>query len=699
MENLTFEFNGIHLVFGIDDKSRLLLLHCSAAPYLGADAYYKDFQTAEFRAAEVQISGGHINYGHGTKNLGTSEGAAARYRSHRIENRAGGKALVFTLYTENVEIELHYRFYDGLPVMKSYTIVKNVGATKLNLEYVSSFLLYGIGKTAQGECGSAYGNLRILTSYNSSYRENQWRLHTLDELGFVPSAPYSTTCHKAGTFNTGSWSTKQHLPKGILVNSATGENMYWHIEANGSWNCEIGDYQGCLYIALSGPDQTENQWIHTLAPGGTFTSVAAVTAYGFGDYTDMFAFVADYTRRVRRPHVDYERLPIIFNPYMHNAGEYPTEEQTLTDINGTADLDIDYFCIDAGWHDDKEDYWKAIGNWRESKLRFPHGLAPLFDRLRARGVRPGLWLELEMMGYFNPDKDKLSPDCYFMRGGGIVANNGRINLDFRNAKVIERIDGIVDGLVEKYGIEYIKIDYNADCGAGTEVNAASLGDGLLMHNRAYLAWLVRFMDRHPQVIVEGCASGGLRLDPLMQRVHSIFSTSDQTDYALYPYIASNMLSNGTPEQMAVWCYPKTDGTEETVVMNVVNTLLGRMHLSGQTACITGRQRELLQEGIAVHRAIAAFKKRALPFFPCGLNRFRSGFACAGLRDGARGYLAVWNLKPEPCTVRIPLDKLGKDVQAAPIYPKAFGNVAYAVIDNVLTVDFSGEQARFFGLNI
>ena len=696
MECLAFCFNGIHLVFGIDDKERLLLLHCSCMPYLGADAYYKDFQTAEFRAVEVQISGGHINYGHGTKNLGTSEGANARYRSHRVEKHCDGQELVFTVFT-SVEIELHYRFYDGLPVMRTYTVVKNTSERDVNLEYVSSFLLYGIGKSANGN-RNAYENLRLLTSYNSSYRENQWRLHTLDELGFVPSATYSTTCHKAGTFNTGSWSTKQHLPKGILVNAETGENIYWHIESNGSWSCEIGDYQACLYLALSGPNQTENQWIHTLKPGETFTSVAAVTAYGSGDYTDMFAYITAYTRHVRRPHIDYERLPIIFNPYMHNAGEYPTEEQTLFDINGTADLDIDYFCIDAGWHDE-EDYWKAIGNWQESKCRFPGGLQTVFDKMRARGVQPGLWLELEMMGYFNPDKTSLSPDCYFMRGGGIVANNGRINLDFRNAKVIDRMDRILDGIVEKYRIGYIKIDYNADCGAGTEVDAASLGDGLLMHNRAYLAWLERFMDRYPRIIVEGCASGGLRLDPLMQRVHSIFSTSDQTDYALYPYIASNMLSNGTPEQMAVWCYPKTDGTEETVIMNVVNTLLGRLHLSGQTARITGAQRELLKEGLAVHRALAEFKKRAVPFFPCGLNRFHSGSACAGLRLGDRGYLAVWNLKKEPCSVRIPLDKLGKNVTATPVYPENFGDVEYAVKENVLTVNFSGEQARFFGLNI
>ena len=134
-------------------------------------------------------------------------------------------------------------------------------------------------------------------------------------------------------------------------------------------------------------------------------------------------------------------------------------------------------------------------------------------------------------------------------------------------------------------------------------------------------------------------------------------------------------------------------------MNVVNSLLGRIHLSGQTAKIDGARRELLKEGLACHRAIADFKKKSVPFFPIGLNRFNSGYAAAGIRNKDKAYLAVWNLDPAGRTMEIPLGKIGEKVAVTEVYPKDFGAVKYTVKNNVLKINFTGVQARFFGLNI
>ena len=71
---INYEKNGIRLAFATDDKNRLLLLHCSAKPYESTEKYYADFQTAEFRPVEIQISGENHDTGHGRKYVGTSEG-------------------------------------------------------------------------------------------------------------------------------------------------------------------------------------------------------------------------------------------------------------------------------------------------------------------------------------------------------------------------------------------------------------------------------------------------------------------------------------------------------------------------------------------------------------------------------------------------------------------------------------------------
>lgn len=78
--------------------------------------------------------------------------------------------------------------------------------------------------------------------------------------------------------------------------------------------------------------------------------------------------------------------------------------------------------------------------------------------------------------------------------------------------MLEHADRVISRLVEEYGISYIKMDYNINAGIGTEYAADSPGDGLLQHNRAYLSWLKNIMARYPQLVIENCGSGGLRMD-------------------------------------------------------------------------------------------------------------------------------------------------------------------------------------------
>lgn len=105
--------------------------------------------------------------------------------------------------------------------------------------------------------------------------------------------------------------------------------------------------------------------------------------------------------------------------------------------------------------------------------------------------------------------------------------------------MLEHADRVISRLVEEYGISYIKMDYNINAGIGTEYAADSPGDGLLQHNRAYLSWLKNIMARYPQLVIENCGSGGLRMDYALLQQHSIQSVTDQTDYRLMASIAAS----------------------------------------------------------------------------------------------------------------------------------------------------------------
>ena len=77
---------------------------------------------------------------------------------------------------------------------------------------------------------------------------------------------------------------------------------------------------------------------------------------------------------------------------------------------------------------------------------------------------------------------------------------------------------------------------------------------MLSHERAYLKWLEAVFKRYPDLVIENCSSGGLRMDYAMLSRYSIQSTSDQDDYRYYCTIAANSPSALTPEQSAIWSY-------------------------------------------------------------------------------------------------------------------------------------------------
>jgi alpha-galactosidase len=157
-------------------------------------------------------------------------------------------------------------------------------------------------------------------------------------------------------------------------------------------------------------------------------------------------------------------------------------------IDAAAKAGCEYFVIDAGWYDSGI-WWDSVGEWKESRERFPNGIREVTDYIRSKGMVPGIWLELEVIGIHSPKLKDLTDDCFFVRHGKRIYDRSRYQLDFRNPKVIAHANEVIDRVVNEYGVGYIKMDYNIEPGIGTELQADSYGEGLLAHERAYLAWL------------------------------------------------------------------------------------------------------------------------------------------------------------------------------------------------------------------
>ncbi|ANS74170.1 alpha-galactosidase [Paenibacillus yonginensis] len=696
---LFFSENGLALQLEITDSKDVRLLHFGrlpAAPDTSAEdedlarsngqpavhseqlllyERLSDVQKPFCRLLELQLTGEDRAEYHGRTHRASYPGLRMEYASHADYRNKQGRKLEFVLLDPVTELRAtqHFQFLDGVShVVRCWTELQNEGKDAVSVEYISSFAFSGLDQ----EGTAARDDKMCLTlAYNGWQSELQWRTYTLPELG-MPQMTDRSSKRITGS-NTGSWSAAELIPMAVLQNTDSHTAYFWQIEHNGSWHWELFEQGNLLSLLAGGPNEHDNHWWKKLEPGESFASVVVAAGSVCGGFEEAAQRLTEYRRRIRRPNEDNRLLPVIFNDYMNCLWGKPTTEQLLPLIDSAAETGCEVFCIDAGWYADGL-WWDEVGEWLPSRERFPEGLPFVLKKIRDKGMVPGLWLELEVMGINSLKLADTDDSWFFMRHGKRVKDRSRYQLDYRNPEVRAYADRVISRLVEEYGVGYIKMDYNINSGVGTELEADSFGDGLLAHNRAYLAWLDGVFAKYPDLIIENCSSGGMRMDYAMLSRHSIQSTSDQENYLNYALIAAGCPGALTPEQAAVWSYPLREGDDEEVIFNMVNAMLLRIHQSGHLAELSPERRTLVQEGIDYYKKIRGFIPEALPFWPLGLPDPGAAYASLGLKAGDRMFIAVWQLKDteEACLLSLP-GLYGQDVQLFKCaYPKQAADTVY-----------------------
>jgi len=644
---------------------------------------------------------GHGRTWSGERFIDTAVGGRLAYRGHETVEEGDRQCTTIRLGdpVTGLAAEITLRACPGAGFLRSQVRLVNEGSTPLQLESVSTLTLGGIV-----DATGALDGLTVHWADNDWLAECRWR-HTAFRDRIVPLNRSAHGHEGRGCFerySQGSWSTGRHLPIAALTDR-TGRAWLWQIESSAGWRYETGEREGAAYLALFGPDDAHHQWRRTLAPGEEFSTVPAVLVQAeTGGLDAAFGELTGYRRRIRRSHPDHRALPVIYNDYMNTLMGDPTTDKLMPLIEAAGAAGAEVFVIDAGWYDDDaQGWWDAVGAWDASGSRFPGGIQQVLDAVRKHGMTPGLWLEPEVVGVRSPLARTLPPEAFFHRGGVRVTEHGRHHLDLRHPAARAHLDQVVDRLVGEWGVGYLKLDYNINVGSGTENGAESAGAGLLGHHRAHLDWLSSLLDRYPGLVLENCASGGLRMDYAQLAVTQLQSTSDQQDPLRYPPIAAAAATAATPEQAAVWAYPQPEFTPDEIAFTLTGALLGRVHLSGFLDRMSEEQLELVRSAISVYRRIRPEISDGLPFWPLGLPSWEDTWIAHGLRGPASTFLTFWRREPaaaghegipgrpdrdgSSCTVTIPHLR-GAHVHPAVLYPATADNhVAWDAAAGELTV--------------
>ncbi len=661
MQYIDIHENQIYIRLAVTDSQDLKLLHFSALP-LHEEDLVKEAIPEGFPFLSMNLAGFDRPYErHGNKFIVTAPGYRMKYLSHSDERNEFGRLLTFHIKDEETGVTAasFWQFYDDLPVIRTWHTVTNNGHETQTLDYIANFHYEGIEK--EGKL-SRDKKLKVMIPHNGWQRELNWKTYTFPELGMelVQEPSIQRSSNHLHISNTGNWSAKEYLPMAYLENTEVHTGLFWEIDHNGSWHWEIGDQNGHFYLALGGPNETYSHWFKDLKPGESFTTVPAAVGVTDIGFDDAMGTLTDYRRKIRRKNQDNEKLPVIFNDYMNCLWGRPTAAEEYPLVDAAAEAGCEYFCIDAGWYADG-DWWDSVGEWEESRKRFPEGVKKVTDYIRNKGLVPGVWLEPEVMGIRCDLAKKLPDDWFFVRHGKRVYDRSRFQLDYRNPAVRAHMDEVVDRLVSEYGVGYIKTDYNIEPGIGTELSADSVGEGMLEHERAYISWLDGLFKRHPELIIENCSSGGLRMDYGMLSRCSIQSTSDQENYLQYAVIAANAPTGVTPEQAAVWAYPMNheesispDALREEVIFNMVSAMLLRIHQSGHLAKLDEERKALVKQALSVYKTIRPDIRVSRPFWPLGLAGYSDEIVSLGLFVEGKAYLAVWKRSGAAKSVTLPI---------------------------------------------
>lgn len=265
--------------------------------------------------------------------------------------------------------------------------------------------------------------------------------------------------------------------------------------------------------------------------GDSFQSpecVSVFSANGLGGMSRSFHRL--YRDNLCRSKFVYEPRPVLLNSWEAVFCDFDSK-RLLELATSAADLGVKLFVLDDGWFGNKypRTHTQAgLGDWVPNESRFPQGWSKFVDEVTLLSTKTGplqfgLWVEPEMV---NPKSElyESHPD-WVLHSGEHERSEKRwqLVLDLGRRDVQDYILDSMTRLLASADIKYIKWDCNRGI---NEMPSPSHG-----HN--YVLGLYRVLgalnDRFPDVLFEGCASGGGRFDAGILHYWPQSWTSDNTD--------------------------------------------------------------------------------------------------------------------------------------------------------------------------
>ncbi|MBI2842940.1 MAG: alpha-galactosidase [Armatimonadetes bacterium] len=170
-------------------------------------------------------------------------------------------------------------------------------------------------------------------------------------------------------------------------------------------------------------------------------------------------------------------------------------------------LTLDYWWIDAGWYVNSGT-WMNTGTWKVDRTRFPGGIRDVTDYARSKGIKRSIvWFEPERATFPNWIHDN-HPDWL------LGPSTSWQLVDLGNPETRKWVTDHIDTMLREERIDAYRQDFNIDPLPMWRANDAPDRQGITenRHVCGYLAFWDELLRRHPNLMIDSCASGGRRND-------------------------------------------------------------------------------------------------------------------------------------------------------------------------------------------
>ncbi len=500
------------------------------------------------------------------------------------------------------------RMLRGFFCVECFSRIINESEVPATLELLSSFTVTNLSPVQEVEDTGTLWIHRLRSFWSA---EGFLCTQTTEELGLEKS--WSVHAVRSEVFGTiGSVPVREWFP--FLAVEDRKNKLLWGVQlaCPSSWQMEISRHETSINLMGGLADSDRGQWRKTLQPGESFTSPSAMLTCSEDGLDELCWRLTFAQRRTLSMVPESERdLPIMFNEWCTTWG-HPSLENLTKIAEILEGKGITYMTIDAGWYADQVNGWgKTIGDWVVNPDMFPHGIREAANMIRAHGMIPGIWFELESVGRLS--RAFQLTDHLLKRDGYPITVYDRRFWDMEDPWVADYLSEKVIGLLREGGFGYVKIDYNETVGMGCD-GPESRGENLRRKLQATQRFFRAIREAVPNIVIENCSSGGHRLEPSMMALASQASFSDAHECLEIPVIAANLHRAILPAQSQIWAVIRHDADDTVIFYRMISTLLGRMCLSGDIYDLSEHQWSLVEEGMDFYR-------QAVPIIRDGMTRF------------------------------------------------------------------------------